>query len=97
MSGTPLNERVLFTTPDVGAALEFAARTVSKEGGQTGLVLVVLPRNIASTLKRGRNPSLLRKGIDDMPGVVEHIFEPSAIDDILKFGIVEDVSHLIPR
>jgi hypothetical protein len=88
-----LETRNLFTAVDANIAAHFAERTVAKYGGQQGLVLVVVPKNVAASLRRSK--SLIVKPIDDIPHWRESIFNARGVDVLRDQAIIEDITHLL--
>jgi hypothetical protein len=77
----------LFTSTDPAVAEFFATRTVGREGGELGGVVIVLPRSQAQWLRS--NKLLLTRPVPDMPMFKETIFEPGALPTLERNAIVE--------
>jgi hypothetical protein len=84
----------LFTATRLDVIDEFAARAVSRRGGQTGVVGIAMSEEVAARLQnlrvRGRDgrlvPGMRTEPIPDRPGMYETIFEPAAVDILVQEG-----------
>lgn len=77
----------LFVAADIRVALLFSKRTVGREGGQVGGVVVALPRDVANRLRK--SGLLKTQAVPDIPGFLETIFEPGAAESLRKYGFIE--------
>jgi hypothetical protein len=76
----------LFTATDIHVARFFSQRTVGREGGKAGAVVVALPRDLAAQLrKRG---VLRTQLVPDMPQLLETIFEPGAVEALREHAVI---------
>ncbi|MFT3823206.1 MAG: DUF4157 domain-containing protein [Chitinophagaceae bacterium] len=75
----------LFTATDFRVIDEFAARTVTRQGGQQGIVGIAMSEETMAVL---RQRGMVRSGlpIADRPGMYETIFEPGAIEILNREG-----------
>jgi RHS repeat-associated protein len=77
--------RPLYTAVQEDVAMMFAQRTVAKVGsGEPGIVALVLPRDVAQQLRSSQ--LLVARPVDDMPRVIEWVFQPGAKNYIDRFG-----------
>jgi hypothetical protein len=82
----PERGRRLFTATDIHVARLFAQRTIGRQGGRIGAVVLAIPREIAVQL---RQRGMLRtQHVPDMPEMLETIFEPGAIETLRDYSVV---------
>ncbi len=82
----------LFTALDIPTAQQFAARTVSRFGGEPRVVGIAMPRSIAQALERNR--MMLTRPIDDR-NALQVTFYPSALPILRSEGFFFDLTKVL--